>query len=444
MRPDEPKALTNEDFADRMARLECCMDVEHVAVAVSGGPDSMALLCLTKSWAQSRGCRVTALTVDHGLRAESAAEAAQVAEWCLNSQIQHETLVWRGEKPTANVQSLARQARYGLLDAWCEMNDASALLLAHHLEDQAETVLMRLGRGSGVYGLAGMRAENGAPYPGAPVRARPLLDVSKARLTATLQAAGQAWIEDPSNQDTRSTRVRARSLWPALAAIGITPERVARTAANLARAADALEASTDSLFSGTVRVSPCGYATIDKSALRAAHDEIALRTLARVLMATNGSDYAPRLERLERLLARIRADNLAGGVTLGGCRIIPLVSDQTLLVVREARSMEGALPLKTGTQLWDGRFLVRGPGAGSPLHIDRLGRTGFATLRAACGEKAVKNIPAPARPVLPALFDKSGLLAVPTLEYWRDGAVEGQISVELLDRSKKWAGQPNA
>ena len=171
----------------------------RVAVAVSGGADSMALLLLAKDWAPG----VAALTVDHGLRAGSTAEAAQVAAWCASRRIPHCVLAWTGRKPSSGIQEASRTARYELLTQWCRDRGYPHLLVGHHLEDQAETFLIRMQRGSGVDGLAAMpstTARDGVRI------VRPLLGVTPARLTAFLRAAGQPWIEDPSNDDPRFAR----------------------------------------------------------------------------------------------------------------------------------------------------------------------------------------------------------------------------------------------
>ncbi len=217
--------LSSEDFDVLMQALPLAGGAAHLAVAVSGGADSMALALLARDWAGARGRKLTALTVDHRLRPESADEAAAVAGWMMARGIPHHVLRWR-DRPRGNVQAEARRARYGLLENWCAAEGAGALLLAHHLEDQAETVLLRLGRGSGVYGLAGMSAETAPAWPGAPVRARPLLGVPKARLAATLSAAGQSWIEDPSNRNPAFARTRVRGVWTQLAALGIASTRL--------------------------------------------------------------------------------------------------------------------------------------------------------------------------------------------------------------------------
>jgi tRNA(Ile)-lysidine synthase len=397
-----------------------------IAVAVSGGPDSMALALLADRWARTRGVAITVLTVDHGLRPEAAAEAAAVAGWMAARGIDHHILVW-GDHPRGNLQAEARRARYGLLENWCAARQIPVLLLAHHLEDQAETVLLRLGRGSGVYGLSGMAAEAAPAWPGAPARVRPLLGVAKARLAATLRAAGQDWIEDPSNRDPAFTRVRARSVWPKLAPLGITPQRLARTARQMARARIALDAEAHALIAAAGAFGDGGWCTLRPAALDAAHDEVGLRALALLLMAVGGSGYPPRLERLERLWAHLRAGR-PEAMTLAGCRIIP--AEAALLIVRETRGMQGALVLGNSPQIWDGRFVASGEG----VTVDRLRPGAMAALRAALPDSALKRVPAAARPVLPAVYDGEGLLAVPSFGFRRRGAHIPDVTLDFLPR----------
>ena len=213
------------EFGALVARLGPFGPSPRIAAAVSGGADSMALLLLAARWAPGAGARLVALTVDHGLRAESAAEAARVAAWCAARGIAHRVLEWRGAKPAAGLQEAARTARYGLLAGWCRRGGIVHLLTGHNAGDQAETFLMRLRRGSGVAGLAGMPAV--AVRDGVRVL-RPLLGVRRERLEAALEAAGEAWIEDPSNRDPAFERVRVRADAARLEAAGIASRDVLR------------------------------------------------------------------------------------------------------------------------------------------------------------------------------------------------------------------------
>ncbi len=418
-------AVIAEDFARRMAALGPFEPRPHIAAAVSGGPDSLALAVLLQDWLAAQGGRLTVFTVDHGLRAGSAAEAAWVARLLKERGIAHHILRWKHPKPPKNPaasrQAAARTARYDLLLGACESRGIFHLALAHHLEDQAETFLLRLGRGSGLDGLAAM----------APVSEtsglrllRPLLDLPKAALVATLEARGLDWVEDPSNDDSAYARVRLRRLLPDLAGEGMTPARLGSATHNLGRARAAIEADVAAVLARAVRPDPAGFLELDPAALARESDEVSLRALARCLMAVGGCDYTPRLARLERLHAQLR-DGLARGVTLGGCRILPRKG--RWLIVREAGRSEAAA-LKPGSALlWDGRFeirLARGADAGEAVTVGPLGSAGWRSLKdaleaAGAGGRAAR-IPSAARGALPAIRDGQGLAAVPPVGYFRD------------------------
>ena len=205
--PIEISLLSDMEFDRLMAALGPFEHCPLIAVAVSGGPDSLALTLLASRWAKSRGGRVIGLTVDHGLRRASAEEARQTGLWLKNHGIEHHRLTWTGPKPTTGLQQRARTARYDLLAGWCRQAGILHLLTAHHRQDQAETLALRKARQSGANGLAGMAAIR--ELQGLRLL-RPFLDVDKNRLTATLGQLGQRWIDDPSNRHLDFTRNRLR------------------------------------------------------------------------------------------------------------------------------------------------------------------------------------------------------------------------------------------
>jgi tRNA(Ile)-lysidine synthase len=425
---DHSQPIAPEEFA---ALMEPLAPKGPLAVAVSGGADSMALLCLAARWGKHP---LTALTVDHGLRAESAEEARRVKAWAAALGVAHVTLVWRGEKPKANLQAAARAARYGLLADWCREAGAQGLLLAHTLNDQAETVLLRLARGSGVNGLAAM-----APVTQLRgiVLLRPLLGVSRARILATLRALGQDWIEDPSNDNARFARVRLRKAQAVLADAGLTPERLAATATRMARARAALETHTTALLESCAQWDSAGFCALDTQTLAAAPEEIGLRALARIVMAVGGLDVTPRLERLERLYARLCKASLGRGATLGGCRIIPDSRARrrgSHLVLREAAAIAAQpLPLAPGEEmLWDHRFRIRLAGETAPGTVKALGQGGLALVRQEKGQALA--LPAPVRPTLPSLWRNGRLAAVPHLGFTNPslGLPPGAFSAEFI------------
>lgn len=292
-------------------------NLDHVALAVSGGPDSIALACLMAEYAKRRpGLRLTALTVDHGLRAASRAEAEQVQRWLADPAINmpHVTLVWRDPKPASNIQAQARAARYDLMRDWCMAQGAQVLMTGHHLDDQAETVLMRLGRGSGVDGLAAIEAKrrwNGLWL------LRPLLPWPKQALKEILTVRGQAWIEDPSNLDREYARTRTREAMALLLPEGVTAQRIADTARRMARARDALEHYARERLSLVERQGD--EIAFDPERLLAPPDETALRALRLLLREVGGGLYLPPEEETMALCQALREPDFAGR-TLAGCQ----------------------------------------------------------------------------------------------------------------------------
>lgn len=250
---DEPLPVTAAEAAAWFADLAAC---KALVLAVSGGPDSTALCLLAARWraALENGPALLVVTVDHGLRPEARGEAAAVKRFAVSLGLPHRTLRWTGAKPVTGLQEAARDARYGLLAATAARAGARYVLTAHTFDDQAETVLFRLARGTGLSGLAGMARV--APLPGGGGEiglVRPFLDVPKARLIATLQAADVSYAEDRSNRDPRFTRVRLRAALPALAAEGLTAQRLVRLAKRARRADYAIEAAVDELEKGLFR-----------------------------------------------------------------------------------------------------------------------------------------------------------------------------------------------
>lgn len=321
------------------------------AVALSGGGDSLALMHLLTRWAKSRGLAPpVALIVDHALRAGSAAEARQAAGFARKAGLGAHILTREGPMPRSGIESKAREARYGLMGAWLSKRGLSTLYVGHTLDDQAETFLLRLGRGSGLDGLCAMRAL--APFPHADFAelnlARPLLGISRLALRRHLKGLRQPWLEDPMNSEMRFARSRIRGLMPALEAAGLSPTRIADAAAHLARARTALELATEAVLARTAKVEG-RRVLLDAGALTAAPREVGLRALAALLMAVSGEIYRPRFEALERLFDTIATGALGRGATLHGCRLFPapraaqIFGGKTLILAPEG-SRKAAMP----------------------------------------------------------------------------------------------------
>ena len=312
-------------------------------VAVSGGGDSLALMHLLSEWARrSRREPPVVLTVNHRLQPRSAANARRVVDWAKKAGLKAHVLTWTGARPRADIEAEARQVRYALMGAWCRKRGIEALYVGHTRDDQAETFLLRLARGSGLDGLAAMRAVS--PYPVEGFQGlrlvRPMIGLDRNELRAHLTARGQEWFEDPMNADPRFSRVRVRAAMDALTSAGLTSARIADAAVHLGRAREALDAVTAAVIRQSCRAD--GKAIlIEAGALRAAPREVGLRVLAQILMKVGSQDYRPRFERLEALFDAIHADHLGNGRTLHGCRIAPAPGSQayfgtdTLLIAPE-------------------------------------------------------------------------------------------------------------
>ena len=314
------------------------------AVALSGGGDSLSLMHLLADWAKACGLKPpVALIVDHALRPGSATEARRAAGFARKAGLTAHIFTRKGAAPKSGIEATARDARYGLMGAWLKKHGIATLYVGHTLDDQAETFLLRLGRGSGLDGLSAMRAL--APFPLPEFAdlnlARPLLRLARARLRADLRERGLDWLEDPMNSETRFARSRIRGLMPALEAAGLSAERISDAAGHLARARQALELATEAVLARAAAPAG-GRVLLDSKALLAAPREVGLRALAALLMAVSGETYRPRFEALERLFDGIAQGKLGRGATLHGCRLFPApraaqaFGSQTLVFMKES------------------------------------------------------------------------------------------------------------
>lgn len=342
-----------------------------LGVAVSGGGDSVALLRLARDWAARHGRGLSAITIDHGLRPEAAAEAETVARLCAGWGIPHAIRRWDSPHGPGNLQDRAREARRRLIAAWAAEAGIAAVALAHTRDDQAETFLLRLARGSGVDGLAAMAPVTRA---GGILWLRPLLGIDRASLRVFLQSEGIGWAEDGSNADLRFDRIRMRAALPGLAALGLGPARLAATAAAMARARVALEAATAALAARAARPQPFGEVLLDPGELRPAPEELRLRLLSGTLAWVAGSRYRPRLARV------LEADALldpAGrpfqGLTLHGCVLRPVRGG--IAVRREPARVGPAVG--PGHHGWDDRWAIKPP-VPEGLTLGALGPGGLA------------------------------------------------------------------
>lgn len=405
--------LSDQEFAACMAALGPLGRRPRLAVGVSGGGDSLALTWLLQRWCRRRGGGLLALTVEHGLRPESAGEARSLGRQLRALGIAHRILPWRGDKPAGTFEAAARAARYALLQRACRRAGIVLLALAHQGDDQAETLDLRAAAGSGLRGLAGMSAVAALDEI---LLLRPLLAVPHARLLATCRAAGLDWVEDPGNADAASGRRAALRTRPGRAAA--RPGRLA-LARKLGARRVTLEAAAARLLARAVEWHPAGFARLSAVPLGADSEGAAL-ALGELLRCLGGGDFPPGAAALRTALARL-AEPRPRGFTLGGCRLLPGAAGW--LVAREETAGPAELA-PGGRGLWDRRWAWRLPAvAPRGLFLGPLGRAGWQGL---AGALAPAPLPGPALWSLPALSDGQALLAVPALRWERfPGAAAG-------------------
>ena len=333
-----------------------------MALAVSGGSDSTALMRLARGWANDHhpALKLSVLTIDHGLRPEAAEEAQRVGAWALSLGLSHHVLAWEGPKPDTGIQALAREARYGLMAGWCRDNEAGLLLTGHTLDDQAETVLMRLARSLSPGSLAGIAAEGS--WDGLPLL-RPLLKARREALRDYLTGIGQDWIEDASNADRRFERVRVREALTGLEGQHVTPERLAALAEASARTNLLLERLAMQWLTRWLKEEETGICHVPKEPFLVLPEALQQHVLARIVRHYGGGQFQPEADELRRLARWVVAGSVRctlGGALLGRRK-------QGFWVAREAGRV-APVPLvipESGAAVWDGRFLVTAaPGTG--------------------------------------------------------------------------------
>ena len=332
-------------------------DLPAIGLAVSGGADSLALLLLAQRWAAGRQVapRLQVYSVDHGLRPEAASEVAMVLALAQSFDVPAAGLVWRGNKPQAGVQEAARIARYRLMSAAMAADGVPVLLTAHHRQDQAETVLMRLAHGSGIEGLRGMAPM--AQVEGVRVY-RPLLDADPADLRAIVAEAGLTPAMDPSNTDTHYERVRWRNAMPQLAELGLDGPTLARFAQRMGEADAAIAQMAESYFEALVTLDGFGSARIGHAELAALSPAIAVRVLSRVLNIVGGRQKPRALGLVERIQQNLASGGLSKAVTAHGC-VVRTKGDAVVIAREPGRALPSDALLAPNSELvWDQRFLI--------------------------------------------------------------------------------------
>ncbi|MBY8974874.1 tRNA lysidine(34) synthetase TilS [Rhodobacteraceae bacterium NNCM2] len=394
-----------------------------LGIAVSGGSDSTALAVLAAEWAGNRDMRC--VTVDHRLRPESAGEAEKVAHLAGRLGLPHETLVWE-DGPAAragsgNLSAQARQARMRLMREWARQNGITSILLGHTMDDQAETVLMRLMRGSGADGLSGMAP---AAQIDGMIWLRPLLGIRRETLRDYLRGRSITWVDDPSNDDASYDRVHVRH---AIEALGLDPARLAESAAHLARQRRVLERDRDQLARAAVEIGACGEAVLDHAAFQEAEEDTRFAVLADVISWIGGNVYRPRFRSLTDLWRE------PDGRTLGGC--LSLRRRDRLVICREPAAASARQPAG-GAMIWDHRWQISLPNRGG-LEVGPLGEEGLEVLRnnkntADSAPRGWRTAPRAARATTPAIWSGNELFAAPIAGFLPERAISiGDDAVRL-------------
>lgn len=399
-------------FSNALEKIGYFEGTPTLAAAISGGPDSMALLLLAKRWAIENDGHVIVLTVNHGLRPEATDEAEWVAKQCASHGISHHTLTHNETLPKTGLQAYARQLRYKLLNEWCKTNHVMHLLTAHHADDTAETTLFRLGRGSGLKGLAGIAA---CSVRGDTRILRPLLGFKKNQLLEYLHAANQNYITDPSNNSMAYTRNFMRQ--------HLTNEVITRTnvaARKLDKIRNILENKEAIYLANMVSVFPAGYATLNANMLRSAPPVTAQAVLSNVQETLSGSDQPMRSQQLTRLHNALTEKQPAARRSAGGCIFQYHQKSQQFYVFREAARMAPPKQLSLGEpHYWDQRFWVRcntQKNAPKKLFIDTLGQDA-ASLPAGALPAFFTTLPASLKHTFLCIRALEEVVCVPHIDY---------------------------
>jgi tRNA(Ile)-lysidine synthase len=372
----------------------------RLGVAVSGGGDSVALLAALVEYVRDTDIELCVITVDHGLRPDTKDEIALVTDLCTRWDLEHHVEYWTGWTGEGNLQSVARDARYELIADWAYANRVTHVALGHTADDQAETFVMRLARGSGVDGLSGMaprRLLHGITW------IRPFLGIERSALRSYLMAARLKWCEDPSNENRDFERVRVRDALTILGTLGVNKSTLVEVASNMSQAREALDWQTFLAARDTVTILH-GFVAMEMHKFRVLPMEIRRRLLVHAIKWTTLNMYPPRRDAVARTLEAVK-DSRAS--TLAGCQV--LVENKVLWVIRELNAIKDVVS-EVG-DLWDDRWMINGPEDDPDLEVRALGDDALSDLE---GWREV-GLPRAALAVSPSVWYDGKLVAAPVI-----------------------------
>ncbi len=371
-----------------------------LGLAVSGGGDSIAMMHLAAQYLPPDQLHV--VTVDHGLRPDAAAEIETVCQQATALNLPHHVLQWEWDGQ-GNLQAAARAGRWSAISDWALSHDITSVMLGHTEDDQVETLLMRLARGSGIDGLTAMAR---ADYRDGLRVLRPLLDIARGDLRGWLRAENISWCDDPSNDDPRFDRVRARQMFCQLEALGLTRKRLLQTVDHMQAAHRSLQLAARDFASAHVR-QDAGDLFFTAEALLLEHEDSPRRVMVAGLMWIGGNIYRPRFDRMMDVVAQVRNGQT---VTLGGCLLTPL-PDGGMRMTREAAATAslscGPDEREAAGIIWDRRWSVKGPLA--PGLVFRALGDGLRD----CPDWRATDIPRASLMASPSVWSGDRLIAAP-------------------------------
>ncbi|MCY4446366.1 MAG: tRNA lysidine(34) synthetase TilS [Rhodobacteraceae bacterium] len=342
--------------------------INQLAVAVSGGGDSLALLHLVHSWSEVSTKKIYAVTVDHRLRPEAQQESQFVKAVAKNLDLPHETLVWKHNNIHGNIAEAARQARYRLISEWACANGIDTICLGHTQNDQAETMLMQLARKAGVDGLSGIPFKNeryGVKW------IRPLLRIKRQELRDYLNTIGSPWIEDPTNYDSKFERIKFRNIVPLLAQAGLTVEALAGSAENLQNSKQIIDDVVLASAQRIVNVTKIGEYVLSAEFWELRH-EIQVKLLARMLQFLSNEPKPRRMTSVKNCISQLSEN---GAATLSKFCVKKCPRGEILVY----QNLSNVQSPTAANCLWNGRWLVRGSGL-NRLRLEALGNKGFEAI----------------------------------------------------------------
>ena len=402
-----------------------------IAIAVSGGVDSMVLMNLAKESDFLNDKNVFILVVDHGLRAESKQEAKFVKNEAKKLDFPTRILKWKGSKPNKRIQEEARNKRYSLLINFCRENNINNLYLAHHLDDQIETFLFRMFRGSGLQGLTSFSSSyerNGLTL------IRPLIDTPKSELISYARRKKINWVEDPSNENQKYDRVKLRKVLPLIYKEGFDKKVFLKSVKKLRLANQALDQITKEFVLQYVIINKNISVFIKQELFLTAPEDVQLRVLQNTIRIFSGERYySPNYLKILNLMNWARNDNDISAKTLGGT--IFRKRKGGLILYKEVKKLNDIKPIKLSKskyKAWDNRFLIK-INKSVKGEISYLGNEGVKILKSKkiLGKKGFNGIPLTALYSIPAMWDGKRLISAPFFDYSVDNSVN--LKVKKID-----------